>query len=157
MRAVAALLIGIAPFVAGCEGVPDLHFAGPEDAATPGFDATTIGAPDSSAGQSIPDATTAADAHVGDDAQPAVDSAPPPPQGDAAASDASATDGSSSDGSCPDDPPAGVTCCGSIACKGTSAECNCNLCQYCASEGVCCPSAHPPQPGTCATKLSDCP
>jgi hypothetical protein len=143
MRAVTALLIGIAAaLVVGCEGVPDLRFAGPEDAATaPPLDAT-IGALDSSGGQSIPDATIAADVHEDDDAhQPSVDSALPP-------SDAAA--------SCPNNPPAGVTCCGSIACKGTNAQCNCNQCQFCASEGVCCPSVHPP-PGTCATKVSDCP
>jgi hypothetical protein len=145
MRAVSALSIAVATLVVGCEGVPDLHFAGPEDAATSELDAT-IGALDSSGGQSIPDATIAADAHVDDDAQqPAVDSALPPPPSDAAAS-------------CPNNPPAGVTCCGSTECKGTSAQCNnCMECQFCASEGVCCPSAHPPQLGTCATKLSDCP
>jgi hypothetical protein len=158
MRAVTALLIGIAPLVVACEGVPDLHFAGPEDAATSQLDAT-IGALDSSGGQSSRDATIATDARADDDAQqPAMDSAPPPPPTDAAG-DASGSDGSSSQGSCPNNPPAGVTCCGSVECKGTAAECNCSsgLCQYCASEGVCCPSAHPPQPGTCATKLSDCP
>ena len=140
MRAVIALCIGLAPLFLACEAVPDLRFGSPEDAGLPpatGDDAT-VTATDS--GQSVPDATVPADADNAD--AHAQDSAPPPPQNDSAPPPVA----------CPANPPAGVTCCGTVECKGSAAQCNCTQCAFCANEGFCCPSTH-----MCASKLSDCP
>jgi hypothetical protein len=153
MRArIASCLALVAFTLAGCEGVPDLRFADgdggtSEDATLP---TTTDGSP-------ALDSTVGPGADAGDDAAPADDASPPgPPLPEDGASPPPPTDGAPPpDTGCPGTPPGGTTCCGNVACKGTPQQCNCGLCAYCASQGYCCPSAHPP-PGYCATELKDC-
>jgi hypothetical protein len=151
MRAVVAWCLALAPSAAiacvGCEGVPDLTFASPDDATAPPPQPTedaTLPAVDSASGATTPEASGSSDDAPGpplpQDASmppPANDGAPPPATG------------------CPNTPPPGVTCCGAVACKGNAQQCNCGECAYCATEGFCCPSTHP-APGFCATELSQC-
>ncbi|MGO9000064.1 MAG: hypothetical protein ACLQVI_42600 [Polyangiaceae bacterium] len=137
----------------GCEGVPDLTFAGGgEDATAPNpsslTDSSTSTGADDSAGQSVPDEGITPIPIIDDDSGSTAphDAAPPPPPTNEA--------GPPQTG-CPNKPPQGVTCCGAVACKGSPQQCNCGECAYCANEGYCCPSSFPP-PGYCANTLSAC-
>ena len=134
-----------------CEGVPDLRFADSEDAAPSSpastLDATVIAfdvSPGTGSGSGGGSSSGGQDANVatGDDAGGGgTDSAPPP-------SDSGTTPAVG----CPNHPPDGVTCCGTIECKGTAAQCNCNSCSICASQGVCCPMSFM----RCASSLNAC-
>jgi hypothetical protein len=164
MRARIAGYLAFAPLLVAtstaCEGVPDLRFAG-DDGSAPGSantpDATIVtfdGA--SSSGGSSPGTGSSSGGTVQDATAPDEDAPGTPIPLDAATPPPPVTDGATPPlTGCPGHPAGGVTCCGSVACKGTAQQCNCNECSFCASEGFCCPSTHPP-PGFCATSLSAC-
>jgi hypothetical protein len=159
MREGIAVFFALASLAAlGCEGVPDLVFAPTEDASTSSPASTpdaTILTADGSSVAPTPDSALAsfddgasADALFDDAQGPTLplDAAQPPPASDGAPPPVTG---------CPNNPPGGVTCCGAVACKGDAKDCNCGECAFCASEGFCCPSTHPP-PGFCATSLAGC-
>lgn len=142
--------LALAPLLLACEGVPDLRFAAPQDASASSPSSYVDATLGDDAPSEPPDASTSPDDAAATDDAPGPtlpdDAATPPPPGDGAAP---------TDAGCPAHPPPGVTCCGAVACKGNPQQCNCSLCAYCASQGVCCPSQHP-APGYCATALSLC-